>query len=236
MRYIRRLIAVICFGAALVFFGLTETGDFFRPSGWPWVYLPGFGYSVFDMGSGLLLGYCLIELLYLSDRRKVADIGQKLSRSEVATIAGDIKLVCWNTTNPIIVTYPQGTTQTRIDELTDDAETERMELLSNDKKQLTSMIDPNFLAGKIPDLFSIRAEKLRRLQLIFATYFDSDFLVLLINLTEYLDRLNLHVELVAKERASTSKVNLAKMYEDEVYNDLQKLLSFLVSAHRKDLY
>ena len=90
-----------------------------------------------------------------------------------------------------------------------------------------------FLLGTFQTLF---AKKLQILQITYGTYFDADFLVPLIDLAEYLDRLELHVELVIKERARTTGISLASMYEDEVYNDLQKLLSTLVSATRAKIY
>jgi hypothetical protein len=230
------LLTIVIVGWALISLGFIETGDFLKPKWWPFSYVAGFGYSLFDVGLGILFGYVLIEILYLSERRKIARLGEELVRQEVAVIGADLKLISWNTTTPIVINYPVGTSQAEIDRLYRDAELNQMDSLSKDKKQLANKLDPNLLSGKLPNLFSIHARKLRTLQITYATYFDADFLVPLVDLAEYLDRLELHVELVVKERARPSGISLSSMYEDEVYNDLQKLLSTLVSATRNKIY
>src|SRR5208282_620044 len=84
-----------------------------------------------------------------------------------------------------------------------------------------------------PELFSMRAERLQRLELrTWGDFLDPQEVGLMIDLERLLDTLETHLVIVAKDRKYTDKLSakLAESYENAVYEDLQLLLKRILKG------
>jgi hypothetical protein len=244
MRIRPSLLVTAVLGAFTVIVGLLLTGDFAKPwVGWPG-YNPGLGYTIIDVGLGAFLVYIFIETLLLRERRQhwkeVEVRARKLVKTQLMGILADV-ISATNLTRTSFASIDAS--KEEISGAEKEATVRAMEQQASDLQAIRDSVSEDVLDGKYGDIFSSRAKRLGDLQ---ARYW-SDFLeprlvALLIDLEELLDISDMHIKIVAQDRErarstppSDLSKQLADLYVEEVYKDLQNLLKKLLEGVKENL-
>jgi hypothetical protein len=211
------------------------TGDFTEPLWW-WFgtnyYYKNInlGYSLFDLGIGALLVYVLFDVLVLAERRKIGARANSLIQKEVNALLGDIKSI----TAMEVTVF--GASINNYGRLAREATIKEIERLAADRVALQSQLKRSYqqLFSKSSQAILIeRRNNIDNLEAKYSFFLESELVVLMIDLEEYLYLLEMHIAIVLKKGLSDST---GALYYEEACNDLQYLLSKLAEGARKKTF
>jgi len=229
--------ALVSIGLLIALTGLALTGDF--DAGWLPYHNASLGYSFFDVGLSGFIVFVFIDQVQNGSKRRIWKEVRRQTivelQRELNGIAADVILV---TGASGVAAISPNATEKEETEAMRKATLERMQMLAADTNQLRGSVIDGLLDRAFPDLFSMRATRLRTLELRnWQDFLDPKRIGLMIDLEQLLDSLETHLVILRKERKFESELarKSAELYEKTVYEDLQLLLKRILQGVKDGL-
>ena len=229
--------SLVSIGILIAFFGIILTGDFITP--WVGYYNKELGYTLVDVGlSGFVVFIFIDTLLFRNKRRVWKDIHvqmKALVETELNGITTDVMMI---TGVRAVAIEKMGESVSDTTDLYRKSALADMENLASDMKKLRARVPKELFDGAYGEIFAQRAKRLQQLQLSYwSEFLDPRQVALMINLEQLLDSLDTQLAIVVKQRQAKDALSkgFAELYEDAVYEDLQRLLATLARGCHEGL-
>jgi hypothetical protein len=216
------------------------TGNFVNPTFWPYYNL-NFGYTILGLGLGAVFSLILSELARALERRPLLSRAEQAVKEDMTRVMLDVKRA--SGADRSVMAFPWETSNNDMSKALGAKALAEMDRLSNDANALRNSVDQELFQGTYGTTFFMEANRLKDIQLKYASILDSGIMALLADAERLLDRLDMHLTIVLKNRKfeedASDTLGLARKLKDlvlnDVYDDIQNLLKLLTQAIRNEL-